>query len=332
MIFILNLTRHATFHGHYVRTYVRTYADQTPFREGCGRLRQTPRARAKLMSVPKSNVRKVLHYTVHLPVSRKAPTLMAILSLLSLVAWVDLSPQCPYLSDKRNTVNSLLVKWSWGWSLLCLGPSVMLTAFIYSALQWRQVLYHFSRLLVAHCIWLSATQAFIFLDSAVGVCSDGSDKDRTDCLQGEGSWEGFDISGHVFLLTYCVYVLTEEVAGLKWEVWSEFDGSLELEHTAMDKLGKASEILPHIHFLCSPLAAGLELFAAALMTLWITMTIITSLYFHSVTEKLLGGVCGWLGWLLTYGCVYGKAYMPRRPEQGLLHPLRHSSQYHETID
>ena len=272
-----------------------------------------------------SFVRKVLLNSVHLPVSRKVPAIMAVVLLLSILAWLDVSPPSSWLSDKRNVVNSLLVKWSWAWSLLCLAPSLMLTAFFYSGLQWREVMGHFSRLLVAHCIWLSLTHAFVSLDSAVGDCSDGSGRKRRECLQEGSSWNGFDISGHVFLLTYCVYVLTEEVSGLKLEVWEEFDGSLHLEHRTLSKpqLSWARTVLPQMHTLCSPLAQGLELLAAALMTVWVAMLFSTSLYFHSVTEKLLGGVCSWLAWLLTYGWLYGRAYMPHRPDQGLFHPQRH---------
>lgn len=268
-------------------------------------------------------VRKLLHYSVHLPVSSKAPVVMVTLLLLSFVAWLDLSPKNPWLSDKRNAVNFLLLKWSWGWSLLCLCPSVMLTAFLYSGLQWREVLRHFSRLLVAHCVWFSVTHAFVSLDSAVGACADRSGRGRSQCLQEGSSWDGFNISGHVFLLTYCVYVLTEEVSGLRWEVWGEFDGCLQLEHRALSKLAVVKELLPQLHTLCSPLASCLELLAAALMFVWVAMTVSTSLYFHSVPEKLLGGVCSWLAWLLTYGWLYGKAYMPNRPDQSLLHPLKH---------
>ena len=255
-------------------------------------------------------VRNALHRTVHLPVHWKAPITMTFIAVLSIVAWLDLSPQWTFLSDKNNVVNSLLVKWSWGWSLLCLIPSVLITASLYSGLQWREVVRHLSRLLVAHCVWFFTTQAFVSLDTAVGGCSDGSSRTRNKCLRQNSSWDGFDISGHVFLLTYCAYVLTEEVSGLRLEVWERFSGH--------------SQLPPHLHTTLSPLAHCLELFAAALMTVWVVMTIATSLYFHSVLEKLLGGGCGWLAWLLTYDWLYGKRYMPRRPDHGLLYPQRPS--------
>lgn len=209
----------------------------------------------------------------------------------------------------------------------------MLTAFLYSGLQWRQVLLHLSRLVVAHCVWFSFTRAFVFLDNAVGSCSDSVSTTRSQCVLEDNSWSGFDISGHTFLLTYCVYVLTEEVSGLRWEVWGQYDGSLELEYRAVNKLAGMITVLPRLHELSSPLAHSLELLAAALMTVWVTMLITTTLYFHSIPEKLLGGMCGWLSWQLTYGWLYGKAYMPIRPDQGFLHPLKyHPTVAHEDVD
>ena len=269
-----------------------------------------------------SLTRKILHHSVHIPVSKKAPAMLLLVSVLSLIAWLGHSPSIPYLSEKQNVVNSLLVKWSWAWSLLCLVPSVMLTACLYSGLKWRAVLCHLSRLLVAHCIWFFTTRAFVLLKLVVGVCSDGSSKGYEDCVRENASWNGFDISGHVFLLTYCVYVLTEEVSGLRWEVLGEFEDCLQQEYRAMDKLAKARELLPHIHRHFSPFAQGLELFAATLMTLWVAMAITTSLYFHTVLEKVLGGVWGWVAWKATYGWLYGKAYSPDRPDQGFLNPLK----------
>ena len=243
---------------------------------------------------------ELLLVSIYLPVSKKAPIIMTTVSLLSLAAWLELSPPCASLAYKNNLFNSLLVKWSWGWSLLCLVPTVILTTTLSSGLQWKQMLTHLSRLAVAHCIWLTTTSAFIALDSAVGDCSSGSGGSRTECLREKGVWHGFDISGHVFLLTYCVYVLTEEMAGLREGV------CYELQRRSMHKLQRAS----------TALALTLELFGAVLMVLWVAMTITTSLYFHTFMEKVLGGAIGFLAWLLTYGFLFSRAGLPPKPLHG----------------
>ena len=276
------------------------------------------------MAASCSFVTKSLNYSVHLPVSKKAPILMICVLLLSALSALELSPHSPSLADKNNVFNSLLVKWSWGWSLLCLLPTVTLTASLYTGLRWKEVLGHLARLAVAHCIWFLVTNAFVFVDSALGTCSDGSGSGRRECVQGKGSWHGFDISGHVFLLTYCVYVLTEEVAGLRWEVWGTYMESLGRQERIVSKLSLAHEQLPYIHLTCTPVAHGLELFAAALMTIWIAMTMTTSLYFHSLPEKVLGGLLSFLAWLLTYGWLYGRKGAPHNPSHGFLSPFTHS--------
>ena len=253
---------------------------------------------------------QLLLFIVHFPVFWKAALIMTTVLLLSILDALELSPHCPVLADKNNVANGLLVKWSWGWTLLCLVPTVLLTA---SGLEWRQLSSHLSRLAVAHCVWLVVTSAFVALDSAVGQCSVGLVRSRRECVRLRGNWEGLDISGHVFLLTYCVYVLTEEVAGLKRCVCrNNHKRSLQLPRRTHSKLPQDHQ--PHLQ----TLSRGLELFAAVLMVLWVAMTVTTSLYFHSLPEKVIGGVIAFLAWLLTYGWLFGQASMPPKPHQNVI--------------
>ena len=233
---------------------------------------------------------------------------MLIVLLLSVLSALDLSPHSSFLQDKNNIFNSLLVKWSWGWSLLCLLPTVTLSASLYTRLRPREVLGHLARLVVAHCIWFLVTNAFVYVDSSVGACSDGSGRNRRECVWGKANWHGFDISGHVFLLTYCVYVLTEEVAGLRW-------GRYKVPRRGK-KLIWVQKTLPQMH----QISCALELFAAALMVVWIAMTITTSLYFHSLPEKIVGALVSFIAWLLTYGWLYGRKHTPPKPPHSILNP------------
>lgn len=271
---------------------------------------------------PYSLARKLLHYTLHLPVATKVPVLLTTVILLSSVSSLGFSPDS-WLAERRNPINTHLLKWSWGWTLLCLCPSVMITSCLYTGLDRLSVLRHVSRLLVAHCVWYSMTSVFVVLDSFVGQCDDGSANSRAACVRDGRQWSGFDISGHVFLLTYCVYVLTEEAANLRVEVWYEYNGSLEMEQRALLKLSSRKDFLPHMHRLCSPLAGALELLATAEVLLWTVMVGATSLYFHSFLEKVLGFICGYVAWNITYCRLYGHSYLPCRPDEGLLHPLKH---------
>lgn len=271
---------------------------------------------------PQSLARRLLHYTLHLPVTTKVPVLVTVVVLLSSISSLGLSPDS-WFAERNNPINTHLLKWSWGWTLLCLCPSVMITSCLYTGLDRLAVLRHFSRLLVAHCIWYSVTSAFVVLDSFVGQCGDGSANGRAMCVREGHHWSGFDVSGHIFLLTYCVYVLTEEAANLRAEVWYEYNGCLEMEQRALLKLSSRKDLLPQLHRLCSPLASSLELLAAAEVLLWTVMVGATSLYFHSFLEKVLALICGYVAWRMTYRRLYGQPYLPCRPDEGLLHPLKH---------
>ena len=272
---------------------------------------------------PRAVSRKLLHYTLHLPVATKVPCLLAMVVVLSAVASLDLSPYS-WLAEPRNPINTHLLKWSWGWTLLCLCPSVMLTAFLYTGLDWRAALQHLARLLVAHCIWYCTTSVFVLVDSAVGTCEGNSESSRSACIRRGHTWTGFDISGHVFLLTYCVFALTEEAASLRAEVWNEYEASVQRERHRLHKQPNLENLLLWLHQLCSPFSRCLELLAAALVLLWTVMAGMTCLYFHSFPEKMVGFACSYLAWYLTYCKLYSVwPYTPSKPEEALLHPLKH---------
>ena len=274
---------------------------------------------------PKSFVGKIVHGTLHLPVLYKALLLLAIVLLGSTLSAFELSPDSPF-SDRHNPLNLYLVKLSWGWTLICIVPIVLVTSFLYSGLNFRMILRHFARLGVAHLVWMSTTTLFLVLDSYTGVCSDNeSILDRSQCIKQGHRWAGFDISGHVFLLTYCIYVITEECASIKLEVWGEFEGALQYENRVMDKLTeRMKRLLPQAHIWSSYLINKLEVLALTEILLWTVMVTATSLYFHSFAEKLLGYLFGVGMWFVTYRLLYGRStYLPCSPDEGILHPLRH---------
>ena len=290
---------------------------------------KTKKSHEKKMALPiiqpRSPMRKLVHNTLHLSVLNKAPLVLAILLVGSALCAFELSPETP-LSDKHNPINVYLVKFCWGWTLVCIVPIVMVTSFLYSGFDIRVVLRHFGRLGVAHLIWMSITTLFVAIDGYTGVCTDDEAVlERYECIRRGHYWSGFDISGHVFLLTYCIYVITEESANIKLEVWDEYGGALHFENRVVDKLNdNTKQLLPRVHRLISYFIDKLELLAMTEVLLWMVMVTTTSLYFHSFPEKLLGYLFGLLAWYVTYGLVYGRwRYVPCKPEEGILHPLRH---------
>ena len=273
---------------------------------------------------PKTFVRKIVHGTLHAPILNKALLLFAIVLLGSSLCAYELSPDSP-LSDRHNPLNIYLVKLSWGWTLICIVPTILITSFLYSGLNFRVILRHFGRLGVAHLIWMCITSLFVLIDSYTGVCSNEEILKRSECIKQGHRWIGFDISGHIFLLTYCIYVITEECANIKLEVWGEYDGALQFQNRVVDKLtDNAKRTLPQVHRLSSYFIDKLEILALAEILLWTVMVMATSLYFHSFAEKILGYLFGVVLWYVTYRLLYGRsAYAPCTPDEGMLHPLRH---------
>lgn len=147
---------------------------------------------------------------------------------------------------------------------------------------------------------------------------------RSECIRGGHSWLGFDISGHVFLLTYCIYVITEECANIKLEVWYEYPEAITQENAVTDKLNqRRKDTLLLLHKIGSFFVEPLELFCLALMLIWVVMVGSTSLYFHTFVEKLLGYLIAFLCWYGTYSLLYSrKPFLPSRPDEGCLHPQK----------
>jgi len=272
----------------------------------------------------RSWVRRVICNVLHHSVPNKARVLFAVVLLGSLFCAIEMNPES-HFSDKMNPLNLYMVKFSWGWTMLCILPAVLFSSFLYSGFQWDMIVKHFGRVVVAHVIWMTVTTLFVVLDSATGVCTSEGISERLVCLRGGHRWVGFDISGHIFLLTYCIYVLTEECANIQLEVWYEYNSGLLIEHQVTSKLSaRKQNLLLQLHYVASWVVGPLELLAMSQVLLWTFMTASTAFYFHSFIEKFLGFTIGFFTWYLTYRCLYGRwSYVPCRPDEGLLNPLKH---------
>lgn len=118
---------------------------------------------------PRSLNRRLIHYTLHLPVLTKAAILLAVVMLGSTICSLGMSPDSAF-ANPNNPLNIYLVKFSWGWTLLAVAPITLTTAALYSGLYLGKVLRHLSRLAVSHVIWYTVTSLIVLLDSRVGTC------------------------------------------------------------------------------------------------------------------------------------------------------------------
>ncbi|KAM4031247.1 acyl-coenzyme A diphosphatase FITM2 [Anomaloglossus baeobatrachus] len=199
-----------------------------------------------------------------------------------------------YLNNKKNVLNVYFVKVSWGWTFLCLLPFIALSSYV-ATRSLSAVFRRLSALLVGTIIWFACTNLFMVIENATGTCYNSSvvleireeHTDKRSCVASGGFWDGFDISGHSFLLSYCALMILEEAAVLHFVHF----------HKAWQK----------------HLINVLTLFLAFLVSLWIFMFGCTSIYFHNIFQKFLGTSFGILAWYVTYRRWYLVPYSPGLP-------------------
>ncbi|KAJ8016977.1 hypothetical protein DPEC_G00012990 [Dallia pectoralis] len=185
-----------------------------------------------------------------------------------------------YFSNSRNVLNTYFVKVSWGWTLTLLTPFIYLT----SEKKWTNVLCRLSSLVVATAVWYTFTEAFFYIEDVTGTSCvipkyEGKvqvphDEIKTSlrCRRAGGQWDGFDISGHSFILSFCVLVIADEMA-----------------HTANIKLSYSNTVLDLVYVSLN-----------VIVVIWVFMFCCTSVYFHEFSQKFLGTFFGILGWYITH--------------------------------
>ncbi|CAN8190942.1 unnamed protein product [Coccothraustes coccothraustes] len=238
---------------------------------------------------------------------RRLPALLLAIAVLgSALKDSDLVPDTP-LQNKRNPLNVYFVKVAWAWTLWLLLPFITLTTyelgrskFLYGRTRSALlVLRRLGALLVGTAVWYLCTELFIYIENLTGECSlRGKPSQpgqpprlyasKRECQQDGGAWNGFDISGHCFLLSYCAMMILEELAVLE---------ALAIDHSS--KLRVVIDVL--LVSLCS------------LTLIWVFMFLSTALYFHDFSQKLLGVLIGLGAWYGTYRFWYLKPFSPGLP-------------------
>ncbi|XP_051516950.1 acyl-coenzyme A diphosphatase FITM2-like [Myxocyprinus asiaticus] len=198
-----------------------------------------------------------------------------------------------YFSNSRNLLNVYFVKVSWGWTIVLLLPFICLSNSYNRSLTF--VLKRLTSLVVATLIWFTFTETFFYIEDITGSCYEFNTMQvihrdiatKTACKKAGFIWDGFDISGHSFILAYSSLVIVEEMVPM-----------LHLTHvyrnTPLDCLYVALNVI---------------------VAIWIWMFGCTSVYFHHTIDKLLGTSGGILGWYVTYVVWYPNPYSPGLPPQ-----------------
>lgn len=204
-----------------------------------------------------------------------------------------------YFAHKNNLFNVYFVKFGWAWTLLASVPFVFMTAMVYTNGHPGKVKNHLSRIAIATVAWYTLTGLFDRIDSFTGSCSVTSIKTKPECKARKHEWlNGFDISGHTFILIYGLLVMMEEAR--VFDQWEKFHKEL-LEKTAAVKEdgGKLTQVVD-LYEKLTPYIKINFVFMALLALLWEVMLLSTFLFFHTIMHKLLAAFCAIGVWFMTY--------------------------------
>lgn len=258
----------------------------------------------------------------------KVALYLGALFLISLIA--DFAPvPKSYLSRSDNIFNQYFVKFAWAWNLLLLIPFVSISSYIYCCTEKQKVfLHHISRILIATGFWWFWTTFFNIIEASYGKCSAKSFSSKQACLKDGHYWNGFDISGHSFILIYGSLVLIEEARSLvNWDTIKEHirnekhyritrDTSFNsnpLKQLSDIQLHEVSENYNKYTIYVRVLFIGITL----LQILWDVMLVCTMLYYHIMVEKFLGGAAAILTWYFTYKVWFSlPKVLPKLPGEG----------------
>ncbi|XP_039258622.2 acyl-coenzyme A diphosphatase FITM2-like [Styela clava] len=199
-----------------------------------------------------------------------------------------------YFSSKRNILNQYFVKFGWAWTL-ALSALYVLTGTVNYYKQYKRKLFNaLARSVILTIFW------FLFTITLFGAVSritypdcvnyDGkiieNVTDERSCMKlaGKHYWIGFDISGHAFILTLTILMISSELQKQYWKTSERSEGYVGLHSKA------AMDIL-------LPFFYGLNL---VLIFIWGISLIATCLYFHVFLSKMLGAGFGIFSWWICY--------------------------------
>ena len=231
-----------------------------------------------------------------------------------------------YFSNKKNLFNQFFVKQGWAWTLVVVGPYMIVSSFVYSAVSWKNsVLRSVIRLIIATALWYLWVQiVFRFIENITGICVNYSGlpnlniTDKVECimLKNGHHWNGFDISGHCFLLIYSLLIINSELQVQK--NWIEIEQSLS---NYILQISKDSTVFKKRYLLTFDIIITLFIINCLLITIWFIMLSSTCLYFHTFFQKVLGAMCAIISWMVTYNEWFKSRFSPGLPADGQLHGL-----------
>lgn len=257
------------------------------------------------MALCRVYLRRITDCVLYTQPSVKVKILSVMVVFGSVICSISFAPETCF-DDRNNLINRVFVRFSWAWTLLFLLPMVALSSYVYEKAIKMDVLKNLLRVAVAHAIWYVLTTAFVLLDHAVGTCANAAYEYKHECHKSGSLWHGFDISGHTFLLSYCILIVTEEAIPVRHNVWQQAGNIIS-------NMGEPIQ-LQQAYYKISPVMGVLRLYGVVLILLSALMTLTTNLYFHTMPEKSLGFIIAVLCWYVTYHYMYGATWLLPQPD------------------
>uniref|UniRef100_A0A336MGT1 CSON012163 protein n=1 Tax=Culicoides sonorensis TaxID=179676 RepID=A0A336MGT1_CULSO len=288
--------------------------------------RPTPEAtpvKEVLIQVVLYGCKKIIFFDTNL----KVGLYLASLFLISLIGDFVPFPRT-YLSRSDNLFNVYFVKMGWAWTLSMTTPFLCLSSFVICCgNRNRFIQNHLTRIFVATCSWFCWTKFFNIIESTYGRCNYKGFDSKIGCLKAGHFWQGFDISGHAFILIYSSLVLIEEARTINgWETIKTHLRNEEYSRTnsvvSQSTLKNLSDLelknLKNFYEKYTPLIRLFFVGMTVLQLLWDVMLVGTMLYYHRMIEKFISGAIAILTWFFTYRYWYPNPnVLPDEPGKGL---------------
>ena len=273
----------------------------------------------KILETPTSPLNFVLMCLVFVfkrfvfsPLHVKIGLYMSALLVCSVLKDFHLISNMNYFAQKNNVFNVYFVKFGWAWTLIACIPFVLMTSLVYTAYNLNVVKNHLIRIAIATLAWYVFTSSFDYIDSLTGKCTNKEIALKHVCKKSKHEWiNGFDISGHTFILMHSLFMMIEEVK--VFHDWDLFHRKLSEklgfstsdkepgEKATIDNQYKRAEIL---YKLFTPFIKLNFIFMAILALLWEAMLLTTFLYFHTIMHKLVAASLAIIVWFFTYKTWY----------------------------
>ena len=191
-----------------------------------------------------------------------------------------------YLTSKKSFLNIYFVKIGWAWTLILTIPFVLLSSSVVSNGKINLMIQNIIRLMIATLNWYLMTNLFEQIDIITGRCKSKEFSKKLDCKRNGNEWiDSFDISGHTFLLMYSLLVMSEEAK--VFELWEN-----KKYEESIKKFKWFNVFTPFVKILIASMSI--------LTVLWELMLVVTFLYYHEFTHKLLAAFFAISAWYLTY--------------------------------